>query len=290
MKITVSTYSYGGYAQREDFGIFACIDNAIESGADAIEVVEGTFAGSDSPEIADQVKAYCEKKGIVVSSCCFGADFLNGSDGDLSAEITKAKKMIDLTERYGAKIARFDVSRGYDNGKKHSIGYQNALPRLVEAARSLADYGMNKGILICTENHGQFSEDSERIEQLINAVAHDNYGALVDIGNFLCVDEDPIKAVGRLAPYAVHVHAKDFHIKSGMERFPGTGWWYTRGGNYFRGAIIGHGDARAEQSLAILKRAGYDGFISIEFEGLEDNLLGIRECIHNVRLFWDEAK
>jgi len=78
-----------------------------------------------------------------------------------------------------------------------------------------------------------------------------------------------------MAPYAVHVHAKDFHWKSGMEPNPGKGWFLTRAGNYLRGAIIGHGEAKVKQSIDTLKRAGYDGYVTVEFEGIEDKLKGI---------------
>ena len=62
---------------------------------------------------------------------------------------------------------------------------------------------------------------------------------------------------------------------SGMEMDPGSGWFRTRSGDYLRGTIIGHGDAHIYQSVQMLKRSGYDGYLSIEFEGCEDNLLGI---------------
>ena len=61
------------------------------------------------------------------------------------------------------------------------------------------------------------------------------------------------------------------------------------GGSYARGTIIGHGDARVSQSIGILKRAGYDGFLSVEYEGIEDNLLGIRISLDNLKRFWDMA-
>jgi sugar phosphate isomerase/epimerase len=122
---------------------------------------------------------------------------------------------------------------------------------------------------------------------LINEVGHENFGALVDIGNFMCADEEPWKSVAVMMPYAYHVHAKDFFLKRGVEPNPGKGWTLTRGGDYLRGTIIGHGDARVAQSLATVKRCGYDGFITVEFEGIEDNLLGIAEGLSNLKRFWD---
>ena len=136
-----------------------------------------------------------------------------------------------------------------------------------------------------TENHGYFSQDAARVEKLINTVAHPNFGALVDLGNFMCADENPNLSVGILAPYAKHVHCKDFLWKSGDVTDPGEGWFRTRGGNYLRGTIIGHGEARVAQSLFVLKKAGYDGYVTVEFEGMEDNLRGIALGKKNLQRF-----
>ena len=72
-----------------------------------------------------------------------------------------------------------------------------------------------------TENHGFFSQDSCRVEKLYTAVNHPNFGLLCDIGNFVCADEDPAKAVARVAPYTRYVHAKDFICKSFYSDDPG---------------------------------------------------------------------
>ena len=114
--------------------------------------------------------------------------------------------------------------------------------RLAKGCRAVADYPAQKGIRTMTENHGFFSQDSLRVEKLINTVASDNFGQLVDMGNFLCADDDPVTAVGRCAPYAFYVHAKDFIVKSGQGVNPGQGFFLSRGGNFLRGTIVGHGD------------------------------------------------
>jgi sugar phosphate isomerase/epimerase len=120
------------------------------------------------------------------------------------------------------------------------------------------------------ENHGYFCQDSDRVERIITGVSHKNFGALIDIGNFLCADENPVNAVSRLAPFASYVHTKDFHIKSGSELAPQDCFFKTRGGNYLRGAVLGHGNVPVLQTLSILKDSGYNGFITLEFEGCEE--------------------
>jgi sugar phosphate isomerase/epimerase len=87
------------------------------------------------------------------------------------------------------------------------------------------------------------------------AVDHHNYGLLVDIGNFMCADESSLSALPAVMPYAFHVHAKDFLWKSGAEGRPDDSWFPTRGGNYLRGTILGHGVIPLAQCLAFIKAA-----------------------------------
>ena len=279
MKVCASTYSFGKYKEK---GIDFMIDEAAKQGFDGIEIVSGSFPGWDDRKVAEEVKNKCENAGLTVASLCTGAELLYG---DQKAQIARLCGIAEIAAAYGAPVMRHDVTGGYGEEKTRR-SYDDALEKLVPACREVAQFAQSVGVISTTENHGFFSQDSARVEKLLCAVGHENFGALIDIGNFMCADEDPNKAVGVLAGYARHVHAKDFYFRSGSEIDPGAGWFRSRGGNYLKGTIIGHGDARAAQSLGILKREGYDGWISVEFEGMEDNLTGLRLGLENVRRFW----
>ena len=281
MKISVTSYSYGQYINEDKLGLMGIIDNATEMGFEGIEFSEGGWSNNLDPAVAEKIKERCAERGLEVVSYCVGANFLAA---DLDAEIERVKKQVDFAAAMGTKNMRHDVGYGF-SGRKYSIGYDDALPYLAKGALEVTKYAEQKGVGTMTENHGYFSQDAARVEKLINTVAHPNFGALVDIGNFMCADEDPVKSVGIMAPYAKHVHAKDFHWKSGMEQNPGEGWFQTRAMNYIRGAIIGQGEAKVYQSIKILKKVGYDGYITVEFEGMEDNLKGIRIGKDNLARF-----
>lgn len=135
------------------------------------------------------------------------------------------------------------------------------------------------------ENHGFFCQDSDRVAALHRAVDFENFGLLVDMGNFLCADEDPATAVSRVAPLAFYVHAKDFHIKDGSGLNPGAGFMKTRGANYIRGAILGHGNVPVGRCLSALSQAGYDGYVAIEFEGLENAETAMAIGLENLRCY-----
>jgi sugar phosphate isomerase/epimerase len=49
--------------------------------------------------------------------------------------------------------------------------------------------------------------------------------------------------------------------------------------------VIGHGEVPIVQCLRIMKRAGYEGVLSIEFEGIEEPLRGIAIGLANLRRY-----
>ena len=286
MKISVSTYSFSPLMQRGEMTQLDCVSKAKELGFDAIEFVDILpHDGSSPEEYAVRLKDAAEKNELFISNYTFAADFLTGSGGDVNAEIDRVKKQIDMAVRLGAKSVRHDATSGFAPGTRGYKGFDAALPQLADACREVTIYAESVGVRTMVENHGYFCQDSDRVEKLINTVAHPNFGWLVDMGNFLCADDDPVTAVGRAAPYAFYAHAKDFHIKSGNGPNPGEGFFPSRGGNYLRGAIIGHGDVPVIQCLRALKLAGYDGAIAIEFEGMEHSLDGVRIGLANLQRF-----
>ena len=283
MKTSVTSYSFGGYIAEDKLGYLGLINKAKEMGFEGIEYTDGGYM--NEPESAKKIRERAAEQGIEVVALAVGANFIQGSGGNLKDEIARVCKIVDYAAEMGAKLMRHDVAYGFGGERKHTRGYDDALPRLAEGCREVTKYAEQKGVKTMTENHGYFSQDAHRVEKLINTVGHDNFGALVDLGNFMCADEDPTLSVSIMAPYAFHVHAKDFHYKSGMDVNPGTGWSQTRAGNYLRGAIIGHGEAKIYQSIQTLKKNGYDGYVTVEFEGMEDNLRGIEVGHANLKRF-----
>lgn len=283
MKTCVSTYSFGWENHESRLGELGVIEKAAEMGFEGIEFVERKMTVPGSAHI---LREKCEECGIVPVAFCVGADLALEDKEKLRDEIKRVQSLVDVAQELGVSMLRHDVSYGIKElGRKYRIGYDDMLPYISEGVSEITKYAEQKGIRTMTENHGFFSQDASRVEKLINTVAHPNFGALVDMGNFMCVDEDPNHSVGIMAPYAFHVHCKDFFFKSGREIDPGEGWMTTRGGNYLRATVIGHGDAGVLQSIKVLRKSGYDGYLSIEFEGCEDVFYGIRVGYDNLKRF-----
>lgn len=269
MKLGVSSYSFSRYMSEGRLDLFGVIKATAEIGFEGIEFsgFGPSGEGVDAIEFAKKVKDACAEAKLTIMSWTIGADFLKN---DVEAEIERLKGQVDIAAALGAPKMRHDATGGFPGRANGLADYIEALPIVARGYAGVTEYAAGKGVKTMIENHGFFFQDSNRVEALINKVGNPNFGALIDIGNFLCADEEPMIAVKRMAPYAFHVHAKDFHVKS-LRADPGEGWFRSRGGTPLRGAIVGHGNVSIKGCIGLLKEAGYDGFLSIEFEGMEDN-------------------
>lgn len=282
MKISVSSYSFQQYIKAGKLTQLDTVAKAKEMGFDAIEFTDMMADGLEAQkELARQIRAEADRVGIDINAYTIGANLFRESDEENAKEVERLKGQLEVAAILGAKVMRHDVCYTLSktgNGRSFDL----MLPTIAANARAVTEYAQSLGIRTCSENHGFIAQDSDRVERLFNAVDHDNYGLLVDMGNFLCADENPVIAVSRVAPYAVHVHAKDFRYTSEGSANRG---FMTRGANYIAGTVIGEGVVPVKQCLAILKRAGYDGYVSVEYEGVEDCIAGISRGLANLKNF-----
>lgn len=288
MKISVSSYSFYSAIRKGVITPFECIDKAKELGFDAIEFVDFVDFPVESKdtwlETAKKYKAECDRVGIEISSLTVGADLLQNPENDMK----KLYSYLDVAKELGVHFMRHDATVGYPRNSGKYVSFDSVVDELAERFREITSAAEKIGVRTMTENHGYFSQDSERVEKLYSKINHPNFGLLCDIGNFMCADEDPSLAVARVAPYAIYVHCKDFILKPFYSEDPGEGSFKTRAGNYLRGTIIGHGNVPVKQCLASLKACGYDGYIAVEFEGMEDPFDGVRIGANNIRKYWSE--
>ena len=285
MKIAVSAYSFQQYVRSGKMTQLDCVKKAKEMGFEAIEFTD--IAGNDLEEqkaYAREIRKAADEAGMKIVAYAIGACLYKDTEEEMQAEVERLKGQLEVAKILDVDVMRHDVC--YSLGKKgKSRSFDLMLPDIAKNARLVSEYGESLGIRTCTENHGFIAQDSDRVERLFNAVAHDNYGLLVDVGNFACADESSITAVSRVAPYAIHVHVKDMCIRKEPSEAAKN---QTRGGNYLACTAVGEGDIPVKQCLAILKKAGYDGYVSIEYEGAEDCMSGIARGFENLKKMIEE--
>ncbi|BFT71187.1 sugar phosphate isomerase/epimerase family protein [Paenibacillus sp. P36] len=286
MKLGVSTYSLFQALKSGEMDIMAVIDWIADQGGEHVEIVPLGYDLPGNFELADRIREKAASRGIEISNYAIGANFLTDSEEAYQQEIERVKGEVDLAARLGVKKMRHDVAQSAD---RSIANFNKQLDRMAEACRQIADYALTYGITTSVENHGYFVQHSDRVQALIQAVDRPNFRTTLDVGNFMCADENSVAAVKNNISFASMVHIKDFYLRPSHQN-PGQGWFQTLQGNYLRGAIVGHGDIDMRAVLRVIKDSGYDGYISLEFEGMEECRTGTLIGLQNIKRLWEDME
>ena len=142
-----------------------------------------------------------------------------------------------------------------------------------ESLSKLSDYASDYNINIIVENHGGLSSDADLLMEVMENVNNDNCGTLPDFGNFCisrkwgygdngCENEyDKYEGVKKLMPKAFAVSAKS-HA-------------FDENGN--------ETEIDYKKMLSIVKEAGYNGYIGVEYEKIslseEDGIIATKNLL-----------
>ncbi len=284
MKLGVSTYSLYQALAKGDMTIQDVIAFTAAIGGQHVEIVPMGFSLENNPELISQIREQALANGLELSNYAVGANFSGLDNAEYEAEIARLKQEVDIAAALGVTRMRHDAAMSGDCSLTH---FMEELPRIADACRRIADYAAPLGITTSVENHGYYVQHSERVRALVALVDRPNFRTTLDVGNFLCVDEDTAAAVQANIGLASMVHVKDFYRRAGDFAL-GEGWFPSAGGYQLRGSIIGQGDIDMPRVLRLVKNSGYEGYISVEFEGMEDCRLGTKLGLEYVQRIWHQ--
>ncbi|MDX2442721.1 MAG: TIM barrel protein [Bacteroidales bacterium] len=147
---------------------------------------------------------------------------------------------------------------------------------MIDSMSHLSDYAAKENINVIIENHGLFSSNAKLIAGIVEQVNKPNFGTFPDFGNW-CLSAkwgstqgdcskvyDRYLGVSEFMPFAKAVSAKSYNFNAKGED-----------------KIIDY-----YMMLQIVKDAGYDGYIGIEYEGEElsehEGILATKALIEKV--------
>lgn len=280
LKTGLSSYSMLHALSDGRMDIFHVMDYIVERGGLHIEIVPaGNFTLTGNNAFIDAVRKYAQEKNLALSSYTIGANFVLDSPEAVRDETERVKREVETAARLGVTRMRHDAG-WLPREKSTYSAYERYLPVVAGAAGEIADYAQKYGIVTSVENHGYLFQGSERVERLVNLVGRTNFRTTLDVGNFICADEDPVIAVMNNLPIASMIHFKDFYLRNSpvsCEDFAPT-----RHGRFFKGSVTGEGDVNLPAIAKLIRESSYDGFISVEYEGSEDCVTGAGRSMKNV--------
>ncbi len=255
--IAVSTYSYWHFKEDSVVKIEDCVRAAAETGFDGVEILEAQMRNKE-PAYLQRLKRQSLLAGLALCGLSTHQTFLSPKPEVRQKNIDITIASIELAYALGIPAMRINTGRwgtakDFDTlMKQRGIepplpGYtdEDGFPWVIECIEKCLPAAEKCGVLLALENHWGLARTPEGLLRIVDAVNSPWLGVTLDTGNFL---EDPYEKLARIAPKAVHVHAKTYY---------GGGVWYTLDLDYAR-------------IVAILRKVHYQSYIVLEYEGQED--------------------
>ncbi len=273
MKLSISMYSLNPAVRDKKVDLPGFIRFAKEQGVDAVELL-WMYWGSDLEREIDETQELLSELGLKVSAYDAGNNFVNPDIKVRQSQIEHVKECIDVAAKLGAPTVRVFCG---DSSNKDPEFIKKSTKWIVESFKECTPYAKDKGIKLGIENHGLFAGKSHQLIEIMEKVDSPNLGLTFDTGNFLLVDEDPSKAIDIVKDKVFHVHFKDFVPVS--KDASGGRIYRSLEGKAYKACIGGKGAVDLKKISSVLKGNGYEGWLSIEFEGPEDPFLGTEESV-----------
>lgn len=292
MQIAVSMWSYFHTWRKGGFTAPDFVREAKRAGADGVELLDFFYNDPGRDRIMVFGKAYVEERraailealgetGLPTPIFSISQNFAKHEPAEREAELGKIRFGVDEALEYGAGVVRVFAGDVSD-----SVTFDDAREYIVDGLARASAYAADHGVKLALENHGTLAGRGEQVCGLIEDVrtrsGNDSLGANPDTGNFLIVGQQSHEAIREVARYANMVHFKDFApAPPNWEGFS----YKTVDGRPLVGKAVGEGVVNLAECIRALKDAGFDGWLSVEYEGEEDSLTAVPRSIENARKY-----
>ena len=256
MKVSVSMWSLQSDFYKNKIDTAGFIELSSQWGVDGVELLDFFF--KNEAEVNEIIRLLEQKK-LLVAAFSIENDFAVESSEELEGQIAYVKESIDMAVRLKTHTLR--ILSGYE---KNDTSFEKGLENIITSLKACVPYAEEKGVIMVLENHGRFSGTSVKMRNIIEQVASEYLKVNVDTGNFLLQCENPVDGVYNLKEMIGFLHIKDLKkldSPNGNEIFTSSDF------QLFKGTSIGKGDVDMLQIINILRTQGYNGYLSVEYEG-----------------------
>lgn len=292
MKIAVSMWSYFRAWKDGRLDLAGFIREAKSAGADGVELLDFFYNEPDQARIEEfepeylaarhaQIHAALSETGLPVPIFSVSNNFAKTSEAERDLAFRKIQFGITEAARFGA-----DVVRVFAGDVSAEVTYDQAYNWIIEGLARASELASQMNVKLALENHGKLAGRGDQVSKIIQhvrqVVGSDSLGANPDTGNFMLVNEPSHEAIRIVAPLAYMVHFKDF--KEAPSNHEGFAYEALDGRKYV-GTAVGEGEVDLKACITGLNDAGFDGWLSVEYEGEEDPMTAVPRSIDNARKY-----
>ena len=217
---------------------------------------------------ADVLYAELEKQGMPVGCFSLGVRLQTGDPQEVLDHVFRE---IEFAAKLHAPFFHHTVTMDC-SPKEGDPSFREMLKKVLPLAEAIANKCAEHGIVCLYEPQGMYFNGKRGLTKFFKAMKKrcPNVAICGDVGNSLDVDENPVKVIRRLAKHVAHVHIKDcrYDVEEGECRVS----YKSKKGVNIQECEIGTGDIDLATCFKYFKKAGYNGRVSVEFNGTDEQL------------------
>ncbi len=225
---------------------------------------------SFEPAYLDHIGQELARYDLQVSQLVGAADFTHPDPDVRTYELGVTKRNIDAAARLDATCVRVTAGQAHPGvSRKQGVAWA------AEGLRAAVEHAETRGVWVAYEDHYKdyfwerpdFSQRGEIFLEIVDRLRDTPLKINFDFGNPVMIGEDPLALLRQVVDRVVHVHCSD--------RFKGE----------YPHRIAGEGAVDFPAGFRILREAGYDGWLSSEYNGTE-GMEGLRRSLEYLRRMW----
>ena len=298
MRIAGHTMGTPEYTLPEAIRFFSSI------GLDGIEIIvqtDGYKCAIDLNEDASEIEKVKELlKNYKLDVACL-TPYLNLfnslNEKERKQECERLQKVILIAEALNAPNIRVYGGK-FIHGDKDQDGLKAA--QLIKSMRECGDFAReHNNVKLCIENHfGTMTTTASKTAEIVNIIDHPNVGILYDQANLAFFPAEEFEEAIQIQKHKIfHVHVKDLVYKNDAGQFICSEVTHIKESERtVSSRIPGEGILSWPLILQSLKKSGYNGWLSLEYErrwqtiDLPPATEGMPRALHYIRRIIEHLK
>ena len=241
LKTSLNAFSFNKALTDGSMTVFDLLQFCADKGFEGVDITGYYLKGYPvvpGDDYLYKVKRMAFGLGLEISGTGVRNDFTIADKTKRAQEVELVKRWIEAAAKLGAPVIRIFAG----NQKNEGVSKEQVTAWMLEDIRTCVEYGKQHGIIIGLQNHNDFIQTADQVNNIIQAVNSEWLGLILDTGSYRV--NDPYVEIEKSIPNTVNWQIKEKVFINGREV-----------------------ETDMQRLMTIIKKSDYAGYLPLETLG-----------------------